>query len=681
MTRACVHSPPRSRCAPRRAAAVATPTPAATPVSPAAPAAVADPAPAEPSPVTAQLEADTNLKTASGATFSVPKGWWITERSEVVVLEDPDRELKVTLVEVKGGDAQAALDAGWEKAKPAGVEKKVRDTVKPPARGPWDAIEQNVYDTGSDAHRVLVGAARKKGDRWHVAFLDGKDAAVDRRGAQIGTTLNGFKPAGAEEEKLGGRKVHALDAERAAAFEAFVVEAMKATDVPGAAVAVVQDGKVVYEKAFGVRELGNKAAVTPDTLFMIGSTTKSLTTLLMARLVDDKKFDWDTPVVQVMPSFALGDPEATKKIAMRHTVCACTGLPRQDMEFIFEFAKATPEQRLAQLATMKPTTGFGETFQYSNPLVSAGGYAAAYSVDPQRPIGPAYDALMTERVFAPLGMTSTTFDLASKPNVPHASPHGSGLDLKVVPVPLTIEGAVLSVRPAGGAWSNVRDLSRYILVELERGKLDGKEVVSEKNLLERRKPMVRVSDMSSYGLGLFVDDYRGLKIVHHGGNTLGFTSDLFVFPEHGTGAVVLTNGGGANTFRATVRRRLIEVLFDAAPEAKGNLEFAVKRRDEVVAKERAKLVPADAAWLRGVAGTYENPSLGTVVVTVKGKKATVDAGEWKAEAAEHKDDDGALRLITVGAPIPGIPFLPAEQDGKKALRLELPQQTYVFVRK
>ena len=140
---------------------------------------------------------------------------------------------------------------------------------------------------------------------------------------------------------------------------------------------MIQDGKIVLEKGLGVRDASGSDPVTPATLFMIGSMTKPLTSLMMARLVDRGSFTWDTPVKKLSPSFALGDPAATDMATMAHTVCACTGLPRSDMEFIFESKGATPESRMELLKTMKPTTGFGETFQYSNLMVATGGYVAA----------------------------------------------------------------------------------------------------------------------------------------------------------------------------------------------------------------------------------------------------------------------------------------------------------------
>src|SRR5262249_8183774 len=157
--------------------------------------------------------------------------------------------------------------------------------------------------------------------------------------------------------------------------------------------------------------------------------TKSLTTLMMSKLVDEGKFTWDTPATQVLPSFALGDADVTKKVMMRHTVCACAGLPRQDLEFIFEYANATPKQRVESMKGMKPTTGFGETFQYSNTMVATGGYVAAHAAEKSKKLGPAYDGVMQSRVFGPIGMKSTTLDFEVAKAHEHATPHQQDLTL------------------------------------------------------------------------------------------------------------------------------------------------------------------------------------------------------------------------------------------------------------
>ena len=133
-----------------------------------------------------------------------------------------------------------------------------------------------------------------------------------------------------------------------------------------------------------MRELGKPATVDADTLFIIASNTKALSTLLLAKLVDRGKFTWDTPVTSVYPEFKLGDADTTKQVLMKHLVCACTGMPRQDMEWLFEYKSATPKSALSLLGTMQPTTKFGEVFQYSNLLAAAAGFIGGHVLDPEQ---------------------------------------------------------------------------------------------------------------------------------------------------------------------------------------------------------------------------------------------------------------------------------------------------------
>jgi CubicO group peptidase (beta-lactamase class C family) len=626
-----------------------------------------------------QLQADTVLTTADGATFEAAKGWFVSTDHGRLTLEDPDRELSIVFLSVTGADGQQAIAEGWRQVRPDFV-RSVRHTAVPPPQEGWDEIMQIIYETTTEEQRTVTAVARRKGEHWYLALLNAADAALDRRGAQVGTALSSFKAPGVEEETFAGKKAHVLDKDRLAVFEAFVEEARVASDVPGVAVAIVQDGRVVYEKGLGGRELGKDAPVTPETLFLIGSTTKSLTTFMMARLVDEGRLEWDQPVVEAFPSFALGDPDVTRKLTMRHTVCACTGLPRQDMEFLFEFSSATPEQQVESLRTMKPTTGFGETFQYSNPLVSTGGYLAAHAAVPDRPLGEAYDQVMQSRVFDALGMAQTTFDFDVATKHQPAMPHGADLHLTMGRIDLGIEHALYAVRPAGGAWSSARDMARYLQVELSKGiGPDGKRVVSEANLLERRVPQVKITEEMSYGLGLFVQMDHGVQVIHHGGNTLGFTSDMFFLPENGVGAVVLTNAANANALRNTVRRRLLEVLFDGNDLAKKNLTYALAQREKVMAKEREDVNFApDAAWLGKFAGAYRHPALGRVDVRVADGVGTFDTGEWRSPLGRRFGADQVDKLVLTGAPWAGLELLPGTKNGSTTLTLQLAQQEYTF---
>jgi len=262
---------------------------------------------------------------------------------------------------------------------------------------------------------------------------------------------------------------------------------------------------------------------------MAASNTKGMTTLLLARLADEKKLKWDQPVTQLYPAFKLGDANTTKQVLVRHLVCACTGLPRQDFEWIFENKNATPASSLALLGTMQPTSKFGEVFQYSNLMASAAGYVGAHLYDPKAELGAAYDEAMQKKIFDPLGMSSTTFDMARALKGNHASPHGDSVDGKPSIASMDFNYSVMPHRPAGGVWTSAHDLVRYVQLELNRGKLpDGARLVSEENILVRRIPQIQTGEDQSYGMGLSIDRTWGVTVVHHGGSMAGFKSDLML---------------------------------------------------------------------------------------------------------------------------------------------------------
>jgi CubicO group peptidase (beta-lactamase class C family) len=643
-------------------------------------AAPTDVAAPDPGAKTRTLTADTEIKTASGTTFTAPSAWIVEERSDRVLLTAPEKDVVVALYELKAADRDAAVNAAWQQWKP-GFKLAVALAQDAPARDGWDAVSQIVYVTPTAEQRLVLAVARRKGDVWYVALLDGSAAGVDRRGAQLGLVVESFKVPGIESESFAGKTPHAFDKARQDQLTAFAETALARNKVPGAAIAVVQGGKVVYARGFGVRAKGKKAAVTPRTLFMIGSVNKSLTTLMLARLVEKKTFSWDTPVTQVLPSFALGDATTTSAVTMRHTACACTGMPRQDLEFIFE-GHIGPEERLASMATMKPTTGFGETFQYSNLMVSAGGFAGAHAFAPRKKLGAAYDDAMAALVFKPLGMKASTFDFKKVARAEHAAPHPFGLDGEPAAMPITLETWVQPLRPAGGMWSNVEDMARFALLELGAGKLDGKQVVDTDALMARRAPQVKINDELSYGLGFAVGKAAGVQVVTHSGGTMGFNSEFLLLPEHGIGLVILTNVGSGALFTGTVERRLLELLFDGEARAASDLE---RRADETFKQlaEENKLIELkpDPAWFATFIGTWTTPGLGTIELRVDKGQPVLDSGDWKVNVGRKNDRDGTVKLIATTGPFAGLELVPTEKDGKTTLVLIDSQRSYVFEKK
>ena len=642
-----------------------------------APEVTADPGPA---PVVKRtLASDETITSASGATFTASAGWTVEERPEGIVLTTPEGDLRITHVEVAASDRASAVAAAWKRVQPDFALKPAQD-VELPARDGWDAVGQVVYVTPAAEQRLVVAVARRKGPTWYVALVDGTAAAADRRGAQTFTAIESLKVKGQEKESFAGKKAHALDAARLGELDRFIDEARALTRVPGAAVAVVQDGKVVMAKGYGVRTAGARAAVGPRTLFMIGSITKPLTSLMMARLIEEGRFRWETPVTQLLPQFALGDPATTRAVEMRHTVCACTGMPRQDYEFIFEHDRVSAEDRLASMKGMVPTTGFGETFQYSNLMVSAGGFAAAHASAPKKTLSAAYADAMQRLVFAPLGMRSTTMDFRRVARGDHASPHPRDLSGRPMPIPPATERWVLPIAPAGAVWSSVDDMARVLLLELGGGMLDGERVVGEQALLARRAPQVKITDQASYGLAWGITTEYGITAIGHDGGTAGFNTLLQLLPEHGVGIVILTNAGDSGGFNGAVHRRLLELLFDGRAEAAENLAARVKLDGQERGEQLALVSPPEPAWFDPLAGRWFAPGLGSIELRRDRRGAVLDAGEWKSTVGKKTDRDGTVKIITTGVPIVGLELEPRERDGRPVLVVSAGQHEYVFER-
>ncbi|HEX6838880.1 MAG TPA: serine hydrolase domain-containing protein, partial [Polyangia bacterium] len=545
----------------------------------------------------------------------------------------------------------------------------------------WQTPKVFFYEVSPNEKRNLIAIARRKGEAWSVTLVDGSDAAMERRGSQINLVGASLRPAGYTRESFAGKKAHPLDAARLKLLTDFVEKAQKAAGVPGVGLGLVENGKVVFAGGFGVRELGKPAKIDGDTLFIIASNTKALSTLLLAKEVDRKKFTWDTPVTTVYPPFKLGNAETTKQVLMKHLVCACTGMPRQDLEWIFEFKDATPKSVLELLGTFQPTSKFGEVFQYSNLMAAAAGFIGGHLFAPKLELGAAYDEAMRKEIFGPLGMRSTTFDFKRAMKGDYASPHGEDVDGKVALAPMSLNYAIVPARPAGGAWSSVRDMLRYVSMELAKGKLpDGKTFISEPALMARRAPQVMVGEDQSYGMGLMVNSRWGVPVVHHGGDLSGYHSDMFWIPDAGVGGVILTNADPGAMLRGPFVRRLLEVLYDGEPEAEEDVMTGIKRYKEAVAIERKRLVvPPDAAIVAKLAAHYKEKSLGEIAVSHDGDQTIFDFGEWKSPVASRKNDDGTISFFTIEPGLAGIELVVGDKDGKRTLTTRDAQHEYVFV--
>jgi CubicO group peptidase (beta-lactamase class C family) len=625
-----------------------------------------------------RLAVDTTANTAFGNPFIAPKDWVLQVRNSATVLEAPEGGSWLALVDANAKTADEALAAAWRlfRAEP---KWPVKVTTDLPDKDGWSRRRSYDYLTSPNEHREVGALVAYSGGNWTVVINDLSDAVAEKRAGQIALVFDRLLPKGYTRESFAGRQANKLDAPRISALSDFILKGEKLTGVPGVALGLVQDGRVVFAGGFGVKGLGGSEKPDADTLFMIASNTKALTTLMLAKLVDEHRIGWETPVTTLFPAFRLGNAETTRAVRVKHLICACTGMPRQDLEWLLEYGKLTPENTLNLLATMQPTSEFGELFQYSNLMAAAAGYMGAHVLYPGMALGAAYDRAMQSYVFDPLGMTSTTFDFSKALAGNHAGAHAPDVDGEPSKALMEVNYSIIPARPAGAAWSSVRDMLRYVSMELAEGRLpDGSVYISKAPLLERRVPQVSIGKDETYGMGLMVDTTYGVPVVHHGGDMIGYHSDMIWLPQQNVGAVVLTNGDPGWLIRTRFRRKLLEVLFDGHPEADAQLEADTKEFFSTLRADRKLMtIPANPEESARLAPHYVNASLGDIAVGRMGGITVFDFGEWKSEVASRKNPDGTISFITTVPGLSGAEFVVGPGPGRTLITRD-GQHEYVF---
>lgn len=414
---------------------------------------------------------------------------------------------------------------------------------------------------------------------------------------------------------------------------------MKQAEIPGTSIAIVQNDEVIYLKGFGVRELGKTEPVTPDTLFMLASGSKPLTTLMMATVVDDGLMQWETPVIELLPSFAVGDSELTRSLTMRQLVCACSGIQlNETIFFISGFPNATA--MIQSLKTATPTAKPGEKYLYSNLIFSTGGYIAGHAAGgSENDLDAGYAAAMKSRVFDPAGMTRTTLSMDRvKALGDYALPHGRNLNYNYQPLPLSAENFVLSSLPAGGIWSSASDISKLMIPLMNAGAApDGNWIVSTENLAKTWEPQIKMDEEGeSYALGWMISDYQGERLVHHSGNSMGFSTELVLVPESKLGIVILTNAESASAFTTAIRQRFLELAFDQPIQYDTDLQAKVRESETRVLDFASKLDPGiDEQALAAYTGTFTNPELGTITIWIESDKLMMQTNGFSSELRRH----------------------------------------------
>ena len=622
------------------------------------------------------------IDAGSNASLLVPEGWTVVRDGRTVAITAPEGDATIALVAIpSAANGEEAVAQAWARFDPA-FDRVVRLAVDQPDRDGWTDTKVVNYETSPAEKLVLQGVALKSADGWTAILVRGAQATFAKRGGQLGQMLGSLRPKSFAKESFAGKTPHKLDDLRILQIKDFVATSMDQLGVPGVGLALIQDGRIVWEGGLGVKEAGTTALVDENTQFMIASNTKGMATLLLSTLVDEGRLKWDQPVTEVYPEFRLGSDETTARTLVRHLVCACTGLPRKDMEWIFNTRPDTPAKNaFEQLSATEPTSGFGEVFQYNNLMASAAGYVGAHIVHPDMELGAAFKSAMKERIFGPLGMTRTTFDTAEVMKGNWAKPHDFDIDDRIAPAAMDLNLAMEPFLPAGGAWSTAHDMALYVINELEEGVLpNGGRLVSAESLLARRAHNVPTGEASWYGMGLFDDQTYGVSVIQHGGSLVGYKSNWFAVPAADAAVVILTNSDAGQGLLGSLSRRFLEVLYDGKPEAAENVASLVERRDIALAKFRSEIDnPGNPEVLGSLADRYANAALGPLTVRREGGRTYLQSTTIASEVTTKKNEDGTYSIVMISPGLRGSGILVGSKDGKRTLTLDDGQHEYVWV--
>ncbi|MEP6491344.1 MAG: serine hydrolase [bacterium] len=403
-----------------------------------------------------------------------------------------------------------------------------------------------------------------------------------------------------------------------AAFDRYVAQAAGNWRVPALAIAIVKDDSLVFAKGYGVLEAGKDRHADEHTRFAIGSTTKAMTSAALAMLVDEGKLRWDDRVTKYIPELQLADPWATRELTVRDLLTHRTGLAGTDLFWAASWRYSQTEI-IRRLRFVQPTTSFRSEWQYQNVMYSLGGTII------ERVSGQSWDAFIRARIFAPLGMTESetlVSSIAGKTNVavPHALINDS---VKVVPVRSTD-----AVAPAGSVWSSVSDMSKWMRFVLDSGRVGTKRLITVANFRELITPQIAAPmaqypaleltkpDFFSYGLGWFVQNYRGQQVWMHTGSIDGMCAIIGLMPNERVGVYILEN-----LDHAELRHALMYQAFDlynagAKRDWSAEMKTLFTHSSPSAAAAQARPKGPASLPLDRYAGTYSDSAYGDVRVTV-----------------------------------------------------------------
>lgn len=408
--------------------------------------------------------------------------------------------------------------------------------------------------------------------------------------------------------------------EKAAKIDSYVNSLILDWNIPGLALVIVHKDQIIYTKGYGFRDLENKLPVTETTLFPIASNTKLFTATLAAQLATEGKLNLDLPVKQYLPELSFFNPELNFKVSLRDLLSHRTGLPAYDG--IWLNASFKRKELLSKIPYMKPALGFREGYIYNNNMYTLAGIAIEVVS------GKSWEENVQERIFKPLEMNSSGFTgLGVRPDNHSLSYFEAEVSGKLTARTFIAQSELLA--PAGNIYSNMTDMSKWLILQVNGGKYKGKQVISLAAVDETKIPNAisnkrgRYDELSNaiYAMGRSLQTYKGTKMISHTGSIDGFYSNLSYLPKDSLALFIVHNSVSAGSLRSVMNLPLIDILQNreitdwSGRYRKDHLEAQEKNKksvDEINASQVKNTVPSHLAL--AYTGRFNHPVYGEILI-------------------------------------------------------------------
>ncbi len=414
--------------------------------------------------------------------------------------------------------------------------------------------------------------------------------------------------------------------------------------VPGVTIAIVEKGQPTLARGWGVREIGTNQPVGPDTIFATGSTGKAFTVAALATLIDQGKIKWDDKVIDHMPDFRMWDPWVTREMTIRDLLVHRSGLGLGAGDLLFvPNSTLSRKETVRRIRYIKPATSFRSAYAYDNILYMAAGQLI------EEVTGETWEQYVRRHIFQPLGMNHSTVsdtEFQSRPDRGHPHSRSGGAIVGTGTQKLLDESATLAANaaPAGGLAISANDMTRWLLTQLGHGKIpdSDRRLFSEEQSTQMWAPVTvqPIADYPAqfdatepnfylYGLGWNVQDYRGAKLIWHGGAVFGSLAAVALLPDQNVGLFVAVNSEDGEMVRGLLYDLLDHYLDQPAGQWPEKFhQFKLARQSEAAkAVQAATARPAKAGpslSLNRYAGDYADPWYGTIKVRNAANRLTID---------------------------------------------------------